>query len=239
MRLKPILHTLPRLARYNLQVIFGGKFLWFLLASSGFFLFLLFITAWENQNEVSEGLIYEFTFLPALVLVFYPSVFGIQNDHDARMLELLFGIPEYKYKVWALRLLMIYVATFILLTLFACATIVLLYPIRPFAMAAQLMFPVVFYGSLSFMFSTIVRNGNGTAVLMIILLFLTFVLTNNIDALYRSYWNIFLNPFSPPRGMIPALWEGVVLKNRILLPVASLLWMTVGLRNLQKREKFL
>ncbi len=49
---------------------------------------------------------------PCVLLVFYPAVFGIQNDEDSRILEILFGIPDYKYKVWGVRLLMIYVAIF-------------------------------------------------------------------------------------------------------------------------------
>ena len=37
---------------------------------------------------------------PSMLLIFYPAVFGIQNDEDSRILEILFGIPDYKYKVW-------------------------------------------------------------------------------------------------------------------------------------------
>jgi hypothetical protein len=239
MNIKQLIQILPRLAKYNFQVIFAGRFVWFLLASFVFFLFLLFQITWENREEINEGLIYELLIVPSLLLVFYPAVFGIQNDDDARILELLFGIPNYKYKVWAVRLLMIYVATFGILLLFSSVAIVLLYPVRPFAMAAQLMFPVVFYGSLSFMCSTIIRNGNGTAVLVIILFLLFFVLTNEISTLSRSFWNILLNPFKLPRGMIPALWDSLILKNRLFLLAGSLIWMMAGLFNLQKRERFL
>ncbi|MDR1646171.1 MAG: hypothetical protein LBS05_10210 [Tannerellaceae bacterium] len=238
MNFKQLVSLLPRLAKYNFQVIFAGRFGWFLLASFALFLLLLFQIAWENQEEVNEGLIYELLFVPSLLLVFYPAVFGIQNDADARILELLFGIPNYKYKVWAVRLAMIYVAVFCILLLFSAAAGVLLYPVRPLMMAAQLMFPVVFFGNLSFMFSTIIRNGNGTAVVTIILFLLITILTNS-DAIDRSFWNVLLNPFSPPRGMIPALWESLALKNRLFLLVGSLVCMMVGLLNLQQREKFL
>lgn len=32
--------------------------------------------------------------------IFYPAIFGMQNDVDNRILEILFGIPDYKCKVW-------------------------------------------------------------------------------------------------------------------------------------------
>lgn len=36
-------------------------------------------------------------------------------------------------------------------------------------MALQLMFPILFFGNMAFMLSTITRSGNGTAVFMIII----------------------------------------------------------------------
>jgi hypothetical protein len=238
MNIKQLIQVLPRLATYNFKIIFAGKFIWFFLSAFAFFLFFLFQVAWSNQGSINEEFVYELLLIPALLLVFYPAVFGIQNDDDARILELLFGIPDYKYKVWGFRLLMIYVAVFCILLFFSCTAFVLLYPTRPFAMTVQLMFPVLFYGSLSFMFSTFIRNGNGTAVLMIIISMILWIVTN-IDAVSRSLWNVFLNPFDLPRNMIPAIWDGLILKNRVFLLAGSIIWIMVGLLNLRKREKFL
>lgn len=92
--------------------------------------------------------------------MFYPAVFGIQNDEDSRILEILFGIPDYKYKVWGVRLLMIYVAIFVILIVFSWLATLLLYPVNLLEMSAQLMFPILFFGNLAFMFSTITRSGN-------------------------------------------------------------------------------
>jgi hypothetical protein len=238
MNIKQFIQLLPRLAAYNFKIIFAGKFVWFILLSSALFLFFLFEIAWNNQSAITEGRIYNLLLIPALLLVFYPAVFGIQNDADARILEILFGIPDYKYKVWSVRLLMVYVAIFCILLFFSCMASVLLYPVHPFAMVTQLMFPVLFYGSLSFMFSTLILNGNGTAVLMIIV-FIIFWKITDINIVSRSFWNVLLNPFDLPRGMIPAIWDGLILKNRIFLLVGSMIWMMAGLLNLREREKFL
>ncbi len=59
--------------------------------------------------------IYGLLAFPAILLVFFPSVFGIQSDADQRTLEIIFGIPDYRYKVWLVRYLMILVLVFLLL----------------------------------------------------------------------------------------------------------------------------
>ena len=53
-----------------------------------------------------------------------------------------------------------------------------------------------------------------------------------------SFWNVLLNPFRVPDNVHPIIWEGILIKNRIFLLSASLVWMMVGLLYLQKREKF-
>ena len=90
--------------RYNLKIIFAGRFIWFLLAAFAFFLFFAIQTV-MNRGILSEGIVYNLLIFPGILLIFYPSVFGIQNDDDSRMLEILFGIPNYRYKVWLVRLL--------------------------------------------------------------------------------------------------------------------------------------
>ena len=143
------------------------------------------------------------------MLIFYPAVFGIQNDEDSRILEILFGIPDYRYKVWGVRLLMIYVVIFAILIVFSYIAILLLYPINPFEMSLQLMFPVLFFGNLTFMFSTITRSGNGTAVLMIII-GIVLMFFSNMNSIERSFWNILLNPFRVPDNFHPMIWEGII-----------------------------
>jgi hypothetical protein len=232
MTINHFIRIAPKLAKYNIKIIFAGKFIWFILAALVFLLFFMFQAAWQ-RTDITESLIYNLFIFPSMLLVFYPSVFGIQNDEDARILELLFGISNYKYKVWAVRLLIIYVAIFFILILFSYIAMILMYPVNPLVMSLQLMFPILFYGNLAFMFSTITRSGNGTAVIMIVIAVAILILQRD------AYWNILLNPFALPRNMLPVVWESIILKNRILLLAGSIIWMLAGLQNLQKREKFL
>ena len=159
MTLKQFIYLLPRLVKYNLKIIFAGKFIWFLLAAFLFFAYFMFQIAW-SRSEVNEGVVYNL-----------------------------------------------------------------------------LMFPILFFGNLAFMFSTITRSGNGTAVLMIII-GIALLIFSNTPLIERSFWNILLNPFSIPRNSLPVIWESIIIKSRIFLLVASTIWMLIGLLNLQKREKF-
>lgn len=237
MGVKKYINLTSRIARYNLKIIFAGKFLWFLLAAFGFFAFFMFQLAW-NRAEINEGAIFNLLLFPCLLLIFYPIVFGIQNDEDSRILEIVFGIPNYRYKVSGVRMLMIYVANYVILIGFAYLARLLLYPVNIFEMASQLIFPMLFFGNLAFMTSTITRSGNGTAVIMIMMGLVFFIFINANYALAHSYWNVFLNPFSTPSNIHPFIWQNTILKSRLFLVIASVVWLMIGFLNLQNRERF-
>jgi len=57
MTFKQLIQLLPKVVRYNLKIIFAGKFFWFLLAAFGFFALFMFQNAWKRE-EINEGLIY-------------------------------------------------------------------------------------------------------------------------------------------------------------------------------------
>jgi hypothetical protein len=223
-----------RTIRYNLKIIFAGRFIWFLFASFAFYIFFSIMSIYQG-NVLSEGLVYNLLMFPGVLLVFYPSVFGIQNDEDARILEILFGIPNYRYKVWLVRLIMIFVQVFLILILYGYISSYLLYTVKPLEMAFQLMFPIGFLGALAFMFSTLIKNGNGTAVIMILIGVGLLILGGNIE---RSQWNIFLNPMELPNNFNVVIWEQIVTRNRIFLGTGMLVFLLYGLFNLQNRERF-
>lgn len=223
-----------KMIRYNLRIIFANRFIWFLLAALGFFLFVA-VQMVLDRTTMSEEMVYNALIFPGILLIFYPSVFGIQNDDDSRMLEILFGIPNYRYKVWLVRLAMIYTLVFLILLAFSALASVLLFKVDLFEMSYQLMFPIVFLGSMGFMFSTLIKNGNGTAVAMVLIGVALLILQEPLE---RTQWNIFLNPFDVPGNLNEVIWAGTIQKNRIFLEIGMLVFVLYGLFNLQKREKF-
>jgi len=232
---KNIQHNLIRLARYNTRIVFGGKFIYFILASFLFFLLLGTISAFD-QSFLGIHDIYALLIFPAILLVFYPSAFGIQNDADQRTLEIIFGIPDYRYKVWLVRMLMVLLIVYVLLFPFAAIAHYALVSIPIVEMVSQLMVVVLFTSTLGFCVSTIVKNGNATAVIMVVLGLVFLILSDELD---DSKWNIFLNPFQIPRNMNEIVWIDTLRQNRIIMIVSSIVFLLLGLLNLQNREKFL
>ena len=224
-----------RMARYNLKIIFAGRFFWFVLASLVFYI-LLSLQLVFNVPGFNSSNIYGILLLPGILLVFYPTVFGIQNDADSRILEILFGIPDYRYKVWLIRLFMIFLLTWVILYVFCWLGYFGLTPFPVFAMSFQLLFPVFFLGCLAFLVSTMVKNGNGTAVVMILIGVFLMMMS---DTLAKTQWNVFHNPYSIPNQMNEMVWAQISQKNRIFLGIGSLIFLLGGLTNLQRREKFL
>ena len=100
----------------------------------------------------------------------------------------------------------------------------------------QVMIPVLFVGMMAFMFSTLIRNGNGTAVVMIVFGIFFLILQ---EPLRKSQWNLFLNPFSPPYEVSETTWAIITMKNRIILITGTIIFLLAALLNLQKREKFM
>jgi hypothetical protein len=228
-------NLLQKMVRYNLKIIFAGRFIWFVLASLIFFL-LLSVNLVLNEPGFNSSSIYKLLLVPGILLIFYPTVFGIQSDADSRILEILFGIPNYRYKVWMVRIVLIFMLSWIFLYIFCWIAYYGLIPFQVFEMSWQLMFPVAFLGSLAFLVSTIIKNGNGTAVVMIIIGVVLLMLT---DTLARTQWNVFHNPYSIPNQMNEMVWSQISQKSRLFLAVMSVVFLLGGLTNLQSREKFL
>jgi len=226
---------IQKMVLYNLRIIFANKFIWFLAGSVLFYLGLSVIYVFSEEVSRMEELYGVFIF-SGVLLVFYPTVFGIQNDQDARTIEILFGIPNYRYKVWLVRILLIFFIAFLIMLLFTFLSSVLIVRFQVVRATIQVMIPVLFLGMMSFMLSTVVRNGNGTAVIMIIFGLFFMIL---MDPLRKSQWNVFLNPFSPAYDVNETTWAIITLKNRIILITGSVLFLLTALFNLQKREKFM
>jgi hypothetical protein len=235
---KPTANTwilIRKMIKYNMKVIFGNRFVWFVLAALAFYFFIA-INRVLNLEVLNDGFVYNLQIMPGLLLIFYPMTFGIQNDLDAGILEILFGIPDYRYKIWLVRLILVFVLVFLMMFGLTAISYILISPVSIFEITWHVMFPIYFLGSLTFMFSTIIKNGNGTALVMVILGVILLIVSSSIE---RTMWNIFLNPLEVPARMNEMVWKDTSLNNRIFLAIGSLIFILAGLFNLQKREKFI
>ena len=222
--------------RTNLKIIFANKFIYFLLAALGFYLLLVIIGLFDEDwyPEVEE--VYYMLLFPGLLLIFYPTAFGIQNDMDSRMLEILFGIPNYRYKVWLIRLVIVLLVVYLMMVFLCYISVYTIMTVPVFEMAIQLMFPIFFLGCVNFMVSVLVRNGNGTAAIMVVIGLVFWISSGILD---NSEWNIFLNPYDFPRDVYISVWDETIFYNRLYLAIGTVLAILAGLFRLQNREKFI
>ena len=220
--------------RYNAAHIFAGKFLYFLLTGLALFLAIVIIYVLNEPAPPGANAVYWFLLAPGILLIFYPSVYAIQADADARMLETLFGVPDYRYKVWLARYVTQYIVVALLLLALGlfCQLSVAHFPL--WSMIFHLMFPLVFLGSFGFMTATLTRSGNGAAVIVVMFFLILFI---GAEALEGSRWNLFHNPFSETGQFDYILQQETTLYNRIYLLVGSAICTLFAMFRLMQREK--
>lgn len=228
-------HTFGKLFRYNQKIIFANKFIYFLIAAIAYFLIVSTVSLFQ-EDIFDKAVLYSIMLIPGLLLIFYPACFGIQNDQDSKIIEILFGIPNYRYKVWLVRLLMIYIITALILFLLSLISNVLLLDINPLGIVYNLLFPIILCGNLAFLLSTITRSGSGTAVIMIIIGFIALMAQSIID---DSKWNIFLNPYKESSHLNPLIWQSTITSNHIIIGIIAIVSLLLGLLNMQSRERFI
>lgn len=221
--------------KYNIKIVFANKFVYFLIAAVAFFLLIVAIALFNSSSNFNVGDIYSSLILPGILILFYPVIFNIQNDKDARMLEIIFGVPNYRYKVYLIRFAISLVLMLVLLMAMASFAVLAILPVPVLKMVYQLMFPLVFLACLSLLMASLVKNASGAAVIIIIIGLFFWIMNEPLEF---SKWNIFINPFNVPTSMSITVWKNILYQNRLMLVAGSVVSLLWALINLQQREKF-
>jgi hypothetical protein len=228
--------SLAAFFRYNVFTSFSGKFIYVFALAIVLFLVIVILHVLNNDASPSAEAVYNFLLFPGVLLVFYPSAFSIQNDVDSRMIETWFGIPDYRYKIWLVRSLTQYmvIGTLLFILTVLCRLGLAEFPVV--SMVFHLMFPVIFIGSLGFMIAALTRSGNGSAVILVLLILFFWIALESVEG---SSWYVFHNPFQTVDQMETLLLAETTLLNRIILLIGSIVATLFGLLRLQHREKFI
>jgi len=228
------LKLLSDFIRYNIKIIFANKFIYFLIAAFAFFFMVTGIMLFTDSSP-EEADIFSTLIFPGVLILFYPVIYNIQSDKDTRMLEILFGIPNYRYKVYLVRFLLSILLLLLIMFLMSWISVFAIIRIPVFHMVYELMYSLIFLASLAFLLASLIKNASGAAVVMVIIGIAFLILA---EPLGSSKWNIFLNPFNVPSDMSYSIWQNVIFQNRMMLVVGSIISILWSLINLQKREKF-
>lgn len=231
-----LVQNLHKLVRANLKLIFAQHFIYFLIAALTSFIFITLIIVLNSKNMPTPATIYGLLLFPGMLLIFYPCTYGIQLDVDAGMLETLFGIPNYRYKVWLIRLGITYLVVAVILLILATISHFLIASIPVLKMVFQLLFPLLFLGCLAFLFATLTRSGHGAAVLIIVF---GFGLWLFYEPLENTRWNLYHNPFIQSSDLTAITLNQITFYNRVIMFAGATIAVLWGLLNLQRRENFM
>lgn len=234
MNTKDRIKLIFNIVNYNLKIVFANKFVYFLIAALAFYFMLIGIMLFSEDNHTNED-IYNTIILPGILIIFYPVIFNIQNDKDSRMLEIVFGVPNYRYKVYLIRFIISVIVLFSILLFMSWFSYFSVVQVPVFEIVYELMFPLLFLASTSFLMASLVKNARGASVIMVIIGLIFFIMQ---DPLRYSKWNIFLNPYNVPSDMSHGIWMNIVFQNRMILMVAAVISLLWSMINLQKRESF-
>ena len=227
--------SIAAFTRYNASQVFAGKFIYFLLLALLIFCIVVVVHTAQEEVPPSAAVVYYFLLVPGVLLMFYPSAYCVQSDVDSRMVETLFGIPDYRYKVWLARHAVQQVVIAVILLLLSALCKMALTDFSVWAMVFHLMFPIFFLSSLGFMLATLIRSGNGTAAILLILGLFFWILTEPLEG---SRWNLYHNPFAPVEAYESIIQQATTFYNRVYLLVGTVLATLFGLLRLQQRERF-
>jgi hypothetical protein len=236
MSLKNILREAWTFFRINAVHVFSGRAVIFMLLAGGVFLAVVVLSLLGREAAFNSQRLYDLLLVPGILLVFYPAAFAIQNDKDAGMLETLFGIPDYRYKVWLARYGALYVCVAALLFLLAlfCRVGLSSFPLGK--MILELMVPILFVGSLAFFVAGQTGSGLATAVIMVVVLLFFWLFR---EPLAESPWFLFHNPFAGANDLQALVRAKTTIANRLYFLSGSIVLTMLALLRLQKREKFI
>jgi len=234
MNIKNRIKLIINIINYNLKIVFANKFVYFLIAALAFYFMLIGIMLFSEENFTEED-VFNTIIFPGILIIFYPVIFNIQNDKDARMLEIVFGVPNYRYKVYLIRFVISIIVLFSILFFMSWFSYFSVVQISIFKMVYELMFPLFFLASSSFLMASLVKNARGASVIMVIIGLIFFMMQEPLE---YSKWNIFLNPFVVPSDMSHGIWMNIVFQNRLILIIGAIISLLWSMINLQKRESF-
>lgn len=234
--MKDLIKNVVSIIRYNAFHVFSGKFIYFVALALILFLTVIVIYSLDEETPPGAAAVYYFLLVPGVLLTFYPAAYCLQNDADSRMMETLFGIPDYRFKVWLVRNLVLNLVVAVLLFGLTIFCRYLLAEFDIWSMLAQVMFPILFIGSLGFMMATLTKSGNGTASIMVIFIMFFWIASDGMEG---SRWNLFHNPYTMVEDMMVPMWQETTLYNRIYIIFGTVVSLMMALLRLQNREKFI
>jgi ABC-type transport system involved in multi-copper enzyme maturation permease subunit len=174
--------------------------------------------------------------LPGSVLGIYLAMDLVAKERDRQTLETLFSTASSHYLIWIVRLLSVYAVLSVSLLVMSTVSYFFFAEFPFFLAGLNAFLPSFLFANVTFFFSTYAKGANTAGMLGVGFLLLVLMTS---DALDETSYYIFMNPFEMPTSGAEFLWFERVLLNRLGVFAAGALMVFLGLRRMERREKFL
>lgn len=220
------------------KVLFSGRFYYvfgFCLAWIGMFVGITHFVE-DSGMPGTNDIFYVLNLVPMLIMALYVSMMLVTYEKDNHTIETMFSVPGSPYKVWSYKLIVSFSILLFLEVVLALISFFFLADFEIFTLIIHAYIPVVFVACFNFFLSVKFRNGYAAGLVSLIVLFINFILAEEIE---HSAWFLYLSPFNKPYDLDDMLWSSRLLYNKAGVLALAVFFMYLGLNKLRHREPFI
>ena len=232
---RELLLTTWRLYRLSCRIIFHRKLMFMAIGVLVYYAAMYAFAVWRPSEGfgVSRAL-NVLVEIPGIALAIYLTMDLVAGERDRNTLETLFSTTSSHYKIWAIRMVGVYLVLAGTLMGMTVVAYFVFAELPIFRGGLNAFLPACFAAGLTFYFSVLCRSGNAAAMLATGVMGLTVYISESMP---DSPFALFLSTFDPPVGMEGTLWGDQVLLNRLGVLLLSGLLLFMGLRKMEARER--
>lgn len=233
-----VIKTMFSLFNLNVKLLFSNRFFYFILGIILYFGIVTFINYLTEPGDqiVGENVYIAIIVLPFLVLTVFLSSFILPSEMENNTIESLFSISGSIYKVWLIKIAVMYVALSLLILFLEILTYFMITDFKILNTYFQSLFPLYFTGGMTFYFAVRFRSNAVGAILSGIVLLMFLFLS---EPLYQTKFYLYLNPMENPRNINGYVWSRTIIENRIGMVLFGSILYYLGLSKVKFREKFI
>ena len=232
-----VIHSTWRLFRLSLRISLRRKLVFMSLGVLAYYGVLYAFAIYQPGGGFSaRDALPVLVELPGAVLGVYLTMDLVAKERDRATLETLFSTASSHYLIWIVRLICVYavlLGSLLLMSTIAYFTFAEFSFIRG---GFNAFLPAFLMANVAFFFSAYTRGANTAAMLSSGVLLLILM---SQEALAGTAYSLFLNPFEIPIGANEFYWVERIVLNRLGVFLLGCLFVFLGLRRMERREKFL
>ncbi len=232
-----VIGSTARLFRLSFRVTFRRKLLFMTGGVIAYYALIYAISVYQpNEGFADDDALLFLVEIPGTVLAIYLTMDLVATERDRQTLETLLSTASSHYVIWIVRLISVFAVLLVTLVTMSTASY-FLFAELPFLRGGLNAFvPAAVMVGVTFYASSWAKGANTAAMMAASALMLVLMFAEVLSE--TSYW-LFLDPFEVPLGGNELFWTEPILLNRLGFLTVAGLFVFLGLRRMEQREKFL